>query len=777
MVGFGGILVEHASQPTWPYVSYAELKRRIRTTQKHLLSQDRLSISQSPHLDGLPLGSPRALDYTAAFVGRVERELRAVNERYERELRGVKGAIDGARTPAALTAALTALSELHRYVCVNALCALRIGSKFDRYVGGRTLSHSRARIARALGAQPFCAGLVAGLFGELEADIRLRLDVRLAREAGGSAPAAAAAERARAAAKPSAPPSGARVFAREPTEREIERILDTLGPHYFPAAAGAAERARALAEPGAGCAGSAPRSEAVRRCLALGSTYAVYASVMTCRRALSVAKKPLVDATGVRASALGALDTGMLVAYLAMQLLMSRAADALPLRPKAVIVLGAAGSAAVTAATGMQEGPRAMLPLWVANGLLQATLYPQICLVLNAWLPPRGRGRAMAVWNTAVPLASLLSAALSAGLLPRRGWRGAFEGPAVLAAAAAVLTALLLTPEPRDGAAPGAAARGAAPSAARAAARAPEAAPAGPRAASIRTRDDEEGEDAPGAAGASFARWPGATAWRGARRTPAPPATSAERASAERPAEAARPPPVWSLELVRAVGGAYLLLKPIRYMFLFWGHYYQHAVLALTPARLGAIELCATAGGMGGGVAAGVLADSVPLGTIYARAALGLCALLLAFPHVAPLGFAADAAVVTATSALIGVLDNLGSGLTGAAIVEANERSQRAHVSIAAVVAFVAALGSVGTIVQTQLVTRVMEARGWHAVFTLAAAQALGGALLLSTAHFPKPGGAGAERATAPQARAAAGRAAASGRPAEAPVLDKLKRQ
>lgn len=168
-------------------------------------------------------------------------------------------------------------------------------------------------------------------------------------------------------------------------------------------------------------------------------------------------------------------------------------------------------------------------------------------------------------------------------------------------------------------------------------------------------------------------------------------------------------------------------------MFLWWGTYYQLHVLGLSLARAGLVETCGTVGGMFGGAAAGVLTDRFPIGLVFAPAALLLALALAAFPYVAAHSFGADVAVVTLAFALLGALDNLGSGLTGAVVVEEHKRQLGgAHASIASVVAFIAALGSVGTILQAQLVTHVMEtAGGWRSIFWMTSGQAVLAALAL----------------------------------------------
>lgn len=654
MVAFGRTLESHRTQAGWPYVEYERHKLRILRTQRHAASQELLRDVQ--YLDGTPI-TPTEVLTTFSFVKKVAAEAHEVNACFEEELHHLEGVVVAAASDAERAAGLERLSCLHEYVCVNYLAILKITKKYDKYV--RALQPCQPEVRAIVEKQAFYAAMRDGTFGRMEARLRAG-----ASQDQSSAPAAA-----------------------DLSEREVERLLGSMATRYFPLPTAPriprkSLRISAIAElPWDEALASVDDEDLRARRWALyanlGTTYVAYACVMTCRRALSVAKKPIEDAMGINAVALGAHDSAMLVAYLAMQLFMSRYADRLGVPPKSLIILAIVGSAISTAATGWQSTASAMLPFWVANGLCQAALYPQICLVLNAWLEGKGKGRAMAIWNTAVPFGSALSAGVSAVALPRRGWRGAFEGPAAVALTSAVLVAVFLTPRP-PGAPP-------------------------PTPSLVAT--------------ASFSSAPPTPRFR-------------DRSEAR-----SRAPPVWNLCFVRPMALAYLVLKPIRYLFLFWGNYFQLSQLELQPLAAGVVELFGTMGGMAGGVVCGMLADRFYLGTVFVPISLFLAVFLVAFPIVSAWSFAWDVAIVTATSALIGALDNIGSGVTGAAIVDLNEQlappGPGGHVSIASVVAFIAALGSVGTLIQGRVLAVVVEQRGWHAVFWLAALQAAFGALLL----------------------------------------------
>lgn len=165
-------------------------------------------------------------------------------------------------------------------------------------------------------------------------------------------------------------------------------------------------------------------------------TYLAYACAQCCRRSLSASRSAIADN--------GLLDTAMLVASLIMQLIVARVGIR---RPKLTAVSGLAATAVSTLCAGwLAPNCLHMLPFWIVNGLAQATLYPSIAVLLHASIEPQARGRVMGLWNTCTSLGGFLSATTAAVGLNVRGWRGAFEAAALLAAIAAIALFLAVPP-------------------------------------------------------------------------------------------------------------------------------------------------------------------------------------------------------------------------------------------------------------------------------------------------------------------------------------------
>jgi len=189
---------------------------------------------------------------------------------------------------------------------------------------------------------------------------------------------------------------------------------------------------------------------------------------------------------------------------------------------------------------------------------------------------------------------------------------------------------------------------------------------------------------------------------------------------------------VWQMARVPTVSCAYSLLKPIRYLFLFWHNYYLTAVLGYDVNSAALVEATETAFALVGGLAFGAATDRVSPFVLFFACLLGLALGLALFYPVSQLGLAPNLAIVAFVSALVGAVDNLASGLTAAALVDHNETYRGGAASIASVCSFLSACGTLGTIAHSRLLrTLVNAAEGWATIFGLVALQALGCALLV----------------------------------------------
>lgn len=387
------------------------------------------------------------------------------------------------------------------------------------------------------------------------------------------------------------------------------------------------------------------------------STYVAYGFVYSCRRALAVAKEPL--STSVSTATLSSLDSVLLGSYVTMQLVVARHGDLIRIKPQVLVGLAVLAAALATWATGVfTQNLPLMYAFWASNGIAQALVYPYVCVVIAAQVAASKRGRVMGAWNTCSATGGVVSAALSAAALKRRGFRGAFDAPA-LATFLCGLVVLAVLNRPR----------------------------------------------------ASIVKHQGSTSKKG-------------------------DVPVWKMARVPIVCAAYSLVKPIRYLFLFWHNYYLTAQLSLSVEKAALVEAVETLGALLGGLAFGAASDRVPPFVLFAVCLAALSLALLAFRPVSTLSLYADVTIVALVSSLVGAVDNLASGLTAAALVELNERTKGNSASIASVVSFLSAAGTLGTLVHGRLLQRLVPTNNWAAVFGLVAAQAATAATLIAPMAF-----------------------------------------
>jgi len=515
------------------------------------------------------------------------------------------------------------LRSLKRYAAVNYVGARKIAKKFDKN-------------AAALGESTECRRLVEELLSTQRFALALRGDEELFTEleASNYVPSA----------------------AQSPRQPRAASSLGTIN-----------ESLAGIAEEDDDEAGPEPSSFSPE----FWATYATYGFVYSCRRALAVAKEPLEGALST--SFLSSLDSVLLVSYVSVQLVVANAGDAIRARCRAEALVPAAvlAAAAATFLTGLAApgAPRLVATAWAANGAAQALVYPFVCVVLAKQIPPARRGRVMGAWNTCAATGGVISAALSAAALKRRGMRGAFEAPALATALCGLaLVALFFRPAASP---PGAARNG----------QAQETQKTRPRQASL---------------------------------------DSSSRIA------------VWRMKRVPAVCAAYSLVKPIRYLFLFWHNYYLVAVLGRPLATAAAVEAVETLAALAGGLLLGLASDRCSPFVLFALCLPALALALLAFRPLSALSLPADVAIVALVAALVGAVDNLASGLTAANLVELNERDRGASASIASVVSFLSAAGTIGTILHSRLLAALVATHRWFAVFALAAAQAAVAAALLA---------------------------------------------
>ena len=171
-----------------------------------------------------------------------------------------------------------------------------------------------------------------------------------------------------------------------------------------------------------------------------------YAIAYTCRLALSVVKKPLIDEGIFTAAELGLIGSGLFYAYAFGKLVNGFLADHANLRY--FFALGVLISALLNVGMGFSTTLALSILLWSLNGWFQGFGAPSGVVAMANWFTSEERGRRYGVWSTAhslgegltfIGVAGLVTAVRLAGrilgagaaLRARRHWHGlADAGPA-----------------------------------------------------------------------------------------------------------------------------------------------------------------------------------------------------------------------------------------------------------------------------------------------------------------------------------------------------------
>jgi OPA family sugar phosphate sensor protein UhpC-like MFS transporter len=155
-----------------------------------------------------------------------------------------------------------------------------------------------------------------------------------------------------------------------------------------------------------------------------------YGIAYTCRLALSVVKKPLIDEGIFTAQELGIIGSGLFYSYAFGKLTNGFLADHSNI--KKFFAFGVLSSAVMNLA-----------------GWFQGFGAPSGIVALSQWFSNRERGRYYGVWSTAHSLGEGLTFVGVAAIVAVWGWRGGFIGPGLLCIAVAFGIYALMSDRPR----------------------------------------------------------------------------------------------------------------------------------------------------------------------------------------------------------------------------------------------------------------------------------------------------------------------------------------
>jgi MFS transporter, OPA family, sugar phosphate sensor protein UhpC len=152
-----------------------------------------------------------------------------------------------------------------------------------------------------------------------------------------------------------------------------------------------------------------------------------YGIAYTCRLALSVVKKPLLDEGIFTVAELGLIGSALFYAYAFGKLVNGFLADHANL--KYFFALGVFMSAVLNLAMGATTLLWLAVAFWALNGWFQGFGAPAGVVAMAQWFTASERGRAYGIWSTAHSIGEGLTFLVVAGLVSAWGWRAGFWGP------------------------------------------------------------------------------------------------------------------------------------------------------------------------------------------------------------------------------------------------------------------------------------------------------------------------------------------------------------
>ena len=172
-----------------------------------------------------------------------------------------------------------------------------------------------------------------------------------------------------------------------------------------------------------------------------------YGFAYTCRLALSVVKKPLIDAGIFTPEQLGMIGSAIFYGYAFGKFTNGFLADHANL--KRFLATGVFVSACLNIAMGWSTLLWVWVLLWGLNGWFQGFGAPSGAVALSTWFSTEERGRFYGIWSTAHSLGEGLTFFGVAALVSFFGWRAGFIGPGLFCVLVAGAIYFLLKDRPQ----------------------------------------------------------------------------------------------------------------------------------------------------------------------------------------------------------------------------------------------------------------------------------------------------------------------------------------
>ncbi len=171
-----------------------------------------------------------------------------------------------------------------------------------------------------------------------------------------------------------------------------------------------------------------------------------YGFLYTCRLALSVVKKPLIDNGIFTVEELGMIGAAMLYGYAFGKLINGVLAD--HVSPRLFFAIGILMSALVNISMSFSTVVWISIGLWGLNGWFQSFGAPASVISLTNWFGPHERGRYYGIWSASHAVGEGLTFYVTAAIVAAWGWRAGFIAPGIfcIAVAAAVYASMRNSP-------------------------------------------------------------------------------------------------------------------------------------------------------------------------------------------------------------------------------------------------------------------------------------------------------------------------------------------
>lgn len=172
-----------------------------------------------------------------------------------------------------------------------------------------------------------------------------------------------------------------------------------------------------------------------------------YGLIYTCRLALGVVKKPLLDAGIFTPSELGMIGSALFFAYAIGKLTNGFLADHANM--KRFLAFAFLLTAVCNFAMGFITIAWLAMIVWGLNGWFQSFGAPGGVVAMTAWYSNRERGRAYGVWSTAHSIGEGLTFLVVGALVAAFGWRSGYWAPGLIGVITAGGVYMLLQDRPQ----------------------------------------------------------------------------------------------------------------------------------------------------------------------------------------------------------------------------------------------------------------------------------------------------------------------------------------